>query len=441
MAAALAGCAQLTTPFDNYIPLITQFGIYKLDINQGNYISQDMVDKLKPGQTKAQVRTMLGTPLIASAFRDNRWDYVYEFQSGAGCRAPPVHRLLQGRPARPLGRRRDAEVGAGDEPDRRDARLPEDPYGQDAGIIGKIIDMFKRCSGQPDRLTRVPSANSPERAARRASMRIAVTVRVAIAGAGGRMGQALIEAVLAQPALALAAALDVAGSPAVGREAGERFRRSWSVPTSMPRSAAPTSSIDFTRPEGTLAHPPACARHGVAAVVGTTGLDEAQKAALRDHGERDTDRVRGEHERRRQRARCRWSSRPRAGSARLRHRGRRDAPQAQGRRAVGHGAAPRRGRGRGHGPHLADCAVYARDGATGERKPGTIGFAALRGGDVVGEHTVVFAGNGERVELVASRDVAADVRRGCAARGRVRRREAREGQTGLFDMPDVLGLR
>ena len=80
LAAALAGCAQLTTPFDTYIPLITQFGVYKLDINQGNYISQDMVDKLKAGQTKAQVRTALGTPLITSAFRDNRWDYVYEFQ-------------------------------------------------------------------------------------------------------------------------------------------------------------------------------------------------------------------------------------------------------------------------------------------------------------------------------------------------------------------------
>src|SRR5215216_759938 len=77
---AVSGCAQMTQPFDNFIPLITQFGVYKLDINQGNYISQDMVDKLKAGQTKSQVRTALGTPLITSAFRDNRWDYVYEYQ-------------------------------------------------------------------------------------------------------------------------------------------------------------------------------------------------------------------------------------------------------------------------------------------------------------------------------------------------------------------------
>ena len=80
LALGASGCAQITTPFDSYIPLITQFGVYKLDINQGNYISQDMVDKLKTGQTKAQVKTILGTPLITSAFRDNRWDYVYEYQ-------------------------------------------------------------------------------------------------------------------------------------------------------------------------------------------------------------------------------------------------------------------------------------------------------------------------------------------------------------------------
>ncbi|MEP6657454.1 MAG: outer membrane protein assembly factor BamE [Betaproteobacteria bacterium] len=76
-AAALsaAGCATL----DTYIPTARSFGVYKLDINQGNFLTQDLVDKLKVGQTKPQVRTVLGTPLITSAFRDNRWDYVYEF--------------------------------------------------------------------------------------------------------------------------------------------------------------------------------------------------------------------------------------------------------------------------------------------------------------------------------------------------------------------------
>lgn len=75
-ALALAGCQTMET----YMPAMKSFGVYKIDINQGNYITQDMVDRLKVGQTKPQVRLVLGTPLVQSAFRDNRWDYVYEFK-------------------------------------------------------------------------------------------------------------------------------------------------------------------------------------------------------------------------------------------------------------------------------------------------------------------------------------------------------------------------
>ena len=76
LAAGLAaGCATI----DTYAPTLRSFGVYKLDINQGNYLTQDMVEKLKVGQSKQQVRLILGTPLVTSAFRDNRWDYVYEF--------------------------------------------------------------------------------------------------------------------------------------------------------------------------------------------------------------------------------------------------------------------------------------------------------------------------------------------------------------------------
>ena len=75
LALAVPGCATV----DEYMPTLRNFGVYKLDINQGNYLSQDMVDRLRVGQTKAQVRQLLGTPLVASAFRDSRWDYVYEF--------------------------------------------------------------------------------------------------------------------------------------------------------------------------------------------------------------------------------------------------------------------------------------------------------------------------------------------------------------------------
>src|SRR5512139_3052565 len=71
----LPGCLVLET----YMPTARSLGVYKLDINQGNYLTQDMVDKLKEGQTKPQVRLVLGTPLVTSAFRDSRWDYVYEF--------------------------------------------------------------------------------------------------------------------------------------------------------------------------------------------------------------------------------------------------------------------------------------------------------------------------------------------------------------------------
>ena len=76
LATLLAsGC----TTVDTYMPTLRSFGVYKLDINQGNYLSQDMVDRLKVGQTKQQVRQLLGTPLLVSPFRESRWDYVYEF--------------------------------------------------------------------------------------------------------------------------------------------------------------------------------------------------------------------------------------------------------------------------------------------------------------------------------------------------------------------------
>src|SRR3954463_5613948 len=75
---AVAGLAACGTVRDA-LPSMDSFAVYKIDINQGNYLSQDMVDKLKPGMTKQQVRLVLGTPLVTSAFRDNRWDYVYEF--------------------------------------------------------------------------------------------------------------------------------------------------------------------------------------------------------------------------------------------------------------------------------------------------------------------------------------------------------------------------
>ncbi len=74
-ASLVAGCSTI----DTYAPTLRSFGVYKLDVNQGNFLSQDMVEKLRVGQTKQQVRLILGTPLIVSVFRDDRWDYTYEF--------------------------------------------------------------------------------------------------------------------------------------------------------------------------------------------------------------------------------------------------------------------------------------------------------------------------------------------------------------------------
>ncbi len=114
-------------------------------------------------------------------------------------------------------------------------------------------------------------------------------VRIAIAGASGRMGQALIEAVLADAGSTLAAAFDVAGSAAAGRDAGERFGCVTGVTVGTDADVAAGSAdvlIDFTRPEGSLAHLAACARHGAGAVVGTTGFSPEQKAELARHASR-----------------------------------------------------------------------------------------------------------------------------------------------------------
>jgi 4-hydroxy-tetrahydrodipicolinate reductase len=269
-------------------------------------------------------------------------------------------------------------------------------------------------------------------------------VRIAVAGAGGRMGQALIEAVLADHESALAAAIDIPGSPATGRDAGERFGRATGVAVGSDVDAAARAAdvlIDFTRPEGTLAHLAACARHGTGAVVGTTGLSDEDKAALAEYA-RSIPVV--------------FAPNMSVGvnvllalveaAARqlgpaydieiveMHHRHKVDAPSGTALR-LGEAAA------QGAGRALAECAIYAREGVTGERKEGAIGFATLRGGDVVGEHTVIFAGAGERIELAhkatSRQNFAAGALR--AAHFVAARRAA--GQPGLADMQDVLGLR
>ena len=124
---------------------VPRLGVYKLDINQGNYLSQDMVDKLKEGQTRQQVRTVLGTPLLTSVFRDNRWDYLYEYRKNGRLQ---THRqftvYFQGDV---LTRWEGDEMPKSAQELNRTAAtrdLPDDPFGDDGGVIGRIIDWFNK---------------------------------------------------------------------------------------------------------------------------------------------------------------------------------------------------------------------------------------------------------------------------------------------------------
>jgi 4-hydroxy-tetrahydrodipicolinate reductase len=271
-----------------------------------------------------------------------------------------------------------------------------------------------------------------------------VTTRIAIAGAGGRMGQALIEATLGASDLALSGALDLPRSSAIGADAGERCGRSTGVRVVSDVEATVNVSdvlIDFTRPAGTLAHLAACARAGVAAVVGTTGFDTAGKSEIAERA-RSIPIV--------------FAPNMSVGitvlaelvtrTARLlgpvfdieivemHHRHKVDAPSGTA-LELGEAAAA------GAGVALADHAVYAREGVTGERLPGTIGFATLRGGDVVGEHSVIFAGAGERLELTHRATSRQNFAVGALRAARFVAAKRANDETGLFDMADVLGIR
>jgi outer membrane protein assembly factor BamE len=141
LAALSAGCSTLET----YMPTVKSFGVYKIDVNQGNYLSQDMVDKLKVGMTKPQVRTVLGTPLVTSAFRDQRWDYVYEYsrQGKVVERRQFTVLFVDEKLARWEGDEMPQSVvelnrAAGDK------ALAHIPSAEDKGFLDRIFDWFKQ---------------------------------------------------------------------------------------------------------------------------------------------------------------------------------------------------------------------------------------------------------------------------------------------------------
>ncbi len=138
---ALAGCSVLGT----YMPKIEQFGVYKLDINQGNYLAQDQVDRLKVGQTKEQVRAILGTPLIVSVFRPEQWEYVYEFkrQGRAQERRNFAVYFIDGKLARWEGDEMPPSMAALNRAASTKS-LPAEPSASDKGFLGWFLDIFRK---------------------------------------------------------------------------------------------------------------------------------------------------------------------------------------------------------------------------------------------------------------------------------------------------------
>lgn len=264
--------------------------------------------------------------------------------------------------------------------------------------------------------------------------------QIAVAGSSGRMGRALIEAIAQSADFRIKAALELPGNPFLGKDAGELVGAPCGVRISADLEGALAGCdvlVDFTRPEGTLAHVQVCRKRGIHMVIGTTGFQAAQKASIvaatqeipivmapnmsvgvnltfklvelaaKVLGEGYDVEIIEAH-----------------------HRHKVDAPSGTALR-MGEVIAAALGR------DLAQDAVYAREGVTGERKASTIGFATVRGGDIVGDHTALFAGVGERVEITHKA-----ASRATFALGALRAARFLAGKkSGLFDMQDVLGLK
>jgi 4-hydroxy-tetrahydrodipicolinate reductase len=265
-------------------------------------------------------------------------------------------------------------------------------------------------------------------------------LKIAVAGASGRMGRMLVETICQADDAMLAGALDVAGSPAIGTDAAAFLGRPAGVTIESELAKGLTQAdvlIDFTRPEGTLKHLEYCAAHGIRMVIGTTGFDEAGKAAIAaaaqkiaivfapnmSVGVNVTMKLL-------EMAAKNFSHGYDIEIIEAHHRHKVDAPS---------GTALKMGEviAQAIGRDLQDVAVYAREGVTGERDPSSIGFATIRGGDIVGDHTVLFAGIGERIEISHKSSS-----RMSYAQGSLRAARFLTDKTkGLYDMQDVLGLR
>jgi 4-hydroxy-tetrahydrodipicolinate reductase len=265
-------------------------------------------------------------------------------------------------------------------------------------------------------------------------------IKIAIAGSSGRMGRILLENVLQSDDLVLHAALEHGSSALLGKDAGEMVGIACGVKIRSDVEAALQGAdvlIDFTRPEGTLHHLEICRKLGVNMVVGTTGFNAQQKAQLGAAAQQigivfapnmsvGVNLVFKLLE---------TASRVLAQGydieiVEAHHRHKVDAPSGT---ALGMGEVIAKTLGR----DLEKCAVYGREGVTGERDPSTIGFATVRGGDIVGDHTVMFAGTGERIEITHKASSRATFALGALRAARF----LKEHPAGMYDMQDVLGLK
>jgi 4-hydroxy-tetrahydrodipicolinate reductase len=265
-------------------------------------------------------------------------------------------------------------------------------------------------------------------------------MKIAIAGATGRMGKMLIEAVLNSPDAQLVGALEHDSCPLIGEDAGAFLGKKTGVAIMADITKALSGTeflIDFTRPEGTMAHLAVAQKTGSKMIIGTTGLSPEQIDALKKAstnlaivfapnmsvGVNATFKLL-------EIAAKMLNEGYDIEIIEAHHRHKVDAPS---------GTALRMGEviAEALGEKLDNVAIYAREGHTGERKVGSIGFATIRGGDIVGDHTVLFAGEGERIEISHKSSS-----RQSYAQGSLRAARFLHGQSsGLYDMQDVLGLR
>lgn len=269
---------------------------------------------------------------------------------------------------------------------------------------------------------------------------MASPLKVVIAGCYGRMGHVLLESVFSDVDLTLHAALDRSENPQLGRDAGEFLGKVSGVKVTDDINLALAQAdvlVDFTRPEASMLYLEACQKANVKMVIGTTGFSAEQKLAI-EAAAKNIAIV--------------FAPNMSVGVTLLinlvqaaakvlnegydievieaHHRHKVDAPSGTALR-LGEAAASALGR------NLEQCAIYGREGVTGERDPSTIGFATVRGGDVVGDHTVLFAGIGERVELTHKASSRATFALGALRAAKFLNTKS----NGLFDMQDVLGLR